>query len=777
MIASNDFITECKEDTNCNRLGRLNVDGIEEPITNSDNLQSFSIDSGCYVDGTIIGTVYLKKMTASLLDTYNIDLIDKTIHAEIGVKYADDSTEYINMGTYKVERPKDEETANMTQLTAYDRLNEKLNDKYVCGIDYTKGNIHLEDLYVDVCNQLGLEPKNTKILNYHIPITNNPFTNGETNRTVLETIGKVACSFIEIDEELGQVDLGWISDSEEPDYVFERGDFATLEGGKIQYGPINTVVIKNSQIDDENVTQTDEESITQNGEHSITINEDYILYNAELRQMAMPAIFERLNGFKYIDCKLTTYYGKPFLPIGAKIRIARESDYIDTYVLKHNFTYDGTFESTIESPVLTEQEVKTKQNVNLRETLRNTQITVNKQEGKINELVSEVDEYSDRISEVEQTVEKIDQKVSDNQEMIREVEGINYLHIETAYKDNIRNLTITGPLSFLYLSDNLYPSKNLYPLPSKFILIVDKTEKMSEEAVQIELPIKHLKPGEKFVVENNQARLEKVDGTVEELGEMLIPLFEGENYIHIKDYEKETVLFYGKYIIKNDYTDIFATLTDLDNSEQATKLELNSVIEQTAKDINLSVSEKVGKNEIISSLNISPEEIKINAEKISFEGVVLDLTSDSITINSKYLQIDKDGNLTCNSASLTGELTLKTAEGNTSIYIGRNNITFVDYANTQNVMGTIGHWASLDERYDEGYPGVALAFCRGSTFGIFTSWSDIYNPNEDPEENKPDLLMSFNESGISFIKGTANGTISTGGKTITVKNGLITSIK
>ena len=57
-MASANFKNECKNRANANRLGKIIVDGIDTPITNSDNLQSFEIDSGCYVDGNIIGSVY-----------------------------------------------------------------------------------------------------------------------------------------------------------------------------------------------------------------------------------------------------------------------------------------------------------------------------------------------------------------------------------------------------------------------------------------------------------------------------------------------------------------------------------------------------------------------------------------------------------------------------------------------------------------------------------------------------------------------------------------------
>lgn len=389
-MASTNFINECKNRANANRLGKIIVDGIETPITNSNNLQSFEIDSGCYVDGNIIGSVYAKCLKANFIDDQN-NLTDKSIQAQIGVKYADLSNEYINMGKYIIERPNNEITAKMSQITAYDGLYTNLDKKYVCNIDYSNGNKTVSDLYVDVCEQLGLTPVTTTFTNSTIPITANPFENGETNRTVLQTVAKIACSFVDIDNDTNKIDLRWLSQNQEPDYIFDLNDYSSVEGGKIICGPINCLIIKNSQIDDENVTIKDEESIKLNGEHSITISEDYVLYNAELRKQAINAIWSKVKGMKYVDCKLTTYYGKPFLKLGDKIRIyTSNTEYFDTYVLKHNFTYDGTFASIIESPALTGQEIKTKQDISLGEALRNTQVEVNKQKGEIRSITTKV---------------------------------------------------------------------------------------------------------------------------------------------------------------------------------------------------------------------------------------------------------------------------------------------------------------------------------------------------------------------------------------------------
>ena len=365
-------------------------------ITNSDNLTDISVEDSCYVDGQIIGTTFEKKTTSQLIAVPNdVDLIDKKIKVEIGVKYDDLSNEMIKMGNYTIERPKDEQTENFTQITAYDDFNS-LDNPYVCNLDFSK-DVTIADFYIDVCNQLELTPMKTAFLNSDIKVTANPFVNKETLRVVLQEIEKVSCTFSEIDYETNKIDLVWLSENEEPDYEFATNDYTTLEGGKITYGPVNCLVIKESQIEGENTVRQDDESIKTNGETQIAIQDSYFLFTQALREQAIDNIWNRVKGLTYVDCKLITSYGKPFLKVGKKIRVnVNDGRVFDTYVLKHTFKYDGAFESTIESPALTKQETKVKSK-SISESIRLTEIKVDKALGTITSTVKTVKELEESI--------------------------------------------------------------------------------------------------------------------------------------------------------------------------------------------------------------------------------------------------------------------------------------------------------------------------------------------------------------------------------------------
>lgn len=362
-------------------------------LNQEDYIQEFTIDSGCYVDGEIIGTVYSKKLETKLIDSKTIDLQNKEFISKVGVVYNDNTNEYEELGKFTVENPKEEQTDNASSFVAYDDLINHIDDRYVTELDYEdeENSITLSDVYEELCRHLELTPVTTTFTNSNIPVNSNPFTNGEKNRDVLKSIEKTSCSFVDIDPTTDEISLKWLSDS--LDYTFTRDDYSSLEGGKIVYGPINSLVIKSSVDESENVSIQDSESIAEYGEHQLVITEDYFLYDAALREAAIQAIWNKVHNLTYVDCKLKTYTGKPFLDIGNKIRVyTDENNYFDTYVLKHEFKFNGAFESVIESPALTEQEIKTKQDITLQEKLRNTQIVVNKQEGTITGLVSKTNE-------------------------------------------------------------------------------------------------------------------------------------------------------------------------------------------------------------------------------------------------------------------------------------------------------------------------------------------------------------------------------------------------
>jgi hypothetical protein len=169
--------------------------------------------------------------------------------------------------------------------------------------------------------------------------------------------------------------------------------------------------------------------------------------------------------------------------------------------------------------------------------------------------------------------------------------------------------------------------------------------------------------GQEYVLQTQQT---------EELGELKLPTLKDNTYIYVREYPN--LEYFCRYITDNEYIKKFATQEGL---KEAT-VDLNTKIEQSNREIILLARQKVGKDEIIASINISPEEIKILAEKlqISAENVLnilagntINLTSRNLIIASKYLNIDEDGNLILNSPGINVFRVKNSRYPNRSIYI------------------------------------------------------------------------------------------------------------
>lgn len=218
-------------------------------------------------------------------------------------------------------------------------------------------------------------------------------------------------------------------------------------------------------------------------------------------------------------------------------------------------------------------------------------------------------------SVIEQKANEITTRIDEMQDITETVSGTKIITLENCVPGALLELHIYGNnqvFKYLYPSDDLYPSNNLYPYgDSRIIVSASNGETEETTSVDIyELGVTDVlrqngTTKDEYVLKDGKAqvirRINK-DGTIkaieeiEDLGKFFIELKDVENVIEIKNYSAEIE---AKYAIQNDYTDIYAT-----------KVEMSSNIKQSAEEIKLTVSKKVGKDEVISSINQSAEEVR-----------------------------------------------------------------------------------------------------------------------------------------------------------------------
>lgn len=144
----------------------------------------------------------------------------------------------------------------------------------------------------------------------------------------------------------------------------------------------------------------------------------------------------------------------------------------------------------------------------------------------------------------------------------------------------------------------------------------------------------------------------------------------------------------------NSITSVASRTTTVENkfTNYYTKTETNSQIKQTADGINSTVSKKVGKDEVISSINQSAEEVKINANRVAINGTLS--VTDAIN----------NAQTAANSAQTAAD----------NIQVGGRNL----YIRTKDFSGD--KWRNLDYWADDGfYNGFTVKKRTGAWYGFY----------------------------------------------------------
>ena len=211
--------------------------------------------------------------------------------------------------------------------------------------------------------------------------------------------------------------------------------------------------------------------------------------------------------------------------------------------------------------------------------------------------------------------------------------------------------------------------------------------------------------------------------TKEVIQDLKIELFEGNNYIYLIDMTGNK--FYAEYLINNDFNDTFVTQNEMNSAinesageieltvnqkltEYSTTEEMNAAIKLLSNSIALALAKKVNDEdftsaEILLKINNDESEIKFKADKIDINGVVS---------ANKNFQIDTEGNMQCNNAKFVGgainlDSTNKKTYGNAVFKISNNDGTKAYFSSNS---------ISLEGNSSEGIPeqiGIDLSGYEG----------------------------------------------------------------
>lgn len=350
-------------------------------------------------EGFIGGTV-AKRVTGNFNNVdSSFSIQDREFELYLGVDLEDGTAEYIKYGTFIVQKPEDDQVNDNTSFEALDYM-IKLNLPWVDRMTYP---CTLKELFDDLVAQSGLSTKVTSFLNQDFIVENNQFEEGTTRRDVLKAIAQMAFNWARIDE-----DNDIVMDFEKKDEVAETLTADNYYNFKKQdmYGPINVIVLRNSQVEGENITIRDEESIAQYGETELVISDNPFAYTQAKRAELIEA-GRILFGLTYIPMSMDMI-GYMYLNCKDKIKATNlNNETFETYLLNHTIEYAGTISDSMEAPAATNTETKYQFTPPMIEALKYTELLVDKANQRIDAVIKNISDTNEKMVEIEATLDGV----------------------------------------------------------------------------------------------------------------------------------------------------------------------------------------------------------------------------------------------------------------------------------------------------------------------------------------------------------------------------------
>lgn len=589
-----------------------------------------------------IGSTVAKKLTVNLqsIDDDIPNMENQEIDFRIGADYNGD-TYYINYGNFIVDKaPKNDDTNGKVSFTAYDYM-IKFNKPYNPGTIFP---CTLYNMLVELCTQAGVTLGSLSITNGNFMVENNQFKE-KSCREVLQYIGQCAFSWAYIGQD-NKLYLDFtVKDEEDVVDTITKNEYYSnkFKMANEYYGPIDKVTYGQMDIQGQEESYPSNETVAQ---HELIIYDNLFAYTTEKRHELIQA-GSKLIGLKYMPIQEMDLCGLVYLDNNDYVEVQdMDGNSYYTYVLNHTIRYNGAVGDTITS---TAQSINEQAYFNTKSVgNQRTEIIVDRANGEINliaekttdlrnpdSLASQTAALTVRVGNIESAISDIGDITTsgDSQEAVVTLEGINesepitlqvhpnsvnieYLHPRatglypsgTLYLKN-RSIRFTKLSQYNQTTDAYYTSYKKYYTKSDnvYTLLIAGTDYTIGAAIsgtKYENPFFDYEiPGDLLYYDNENydefyldynthtCQITKkcgynADGTVYKLTNSRIDIYtyptilldDGDYEISLPSYNYGYL--FVRLMSKNIYTDQFYT-----------KVQTNSLINQTASDINISVGQ------------------------------------------------------------------------------------------------------------------------------------------------------------------------------------------
>ncbi len=348
----------------------------EGEMTSEDNLIDFKLTTTSELLKTAMRKLDLKYLGGVDLLSKEVDVI-LTVTAEVeGVT----KTASCNYGLFKITEITYDKEKETTSVIGYDKMINSMKAYTPLDIIYP---ITIHDYITALSTRIGLVWDTTTLINGDKEIAQELWENidGITYRDILTQLAQVTASTCIIHDNK----LLFKYSTDTTDVL----TYENLKSFKVEemYGVVNSVVLSRTPQED-NIYQNDEVSIIANGLTEIKIENNEIMDKD--REEFLPALFTKLNGYSYYPVNVNTE-GLGYYEVGDIINITDDNNTTyNTTIFNSTITINGGIKENLTAVAVNKTQTQYQYASTINKRIKNTEIIVNKQEGYIENLVTDV---------------------------------------------------------------------------------------------------------------------------------------------------------------------------------------------------------------------------------------------------------------------------------------------------------------------------------------------------------------------------------------------------
>lgn len=419
---------------------RIILDDTTE-FTDDAEIISIKIIRACNTESQFFGNAISSQMEAEMYESTKTERLSAGMMMQVVFALEDAPPDQVPITPMRISKVERDPDAGTVKLTAYDALYEA--DAYTAdqmdGITYP---ITLSDYAVAASAVFGVTLANTSWYHADLQLTTPPNLSGsETIREVIAWIAEAAFCNAVIDR-AGHLDFVDVRGINVKPYAIDADQYYKCTVGE-ESGPYNTLVLARLPQED-NIYREDAEAIAANGRKEIKIADNPFLDG--IRDNAIDDMLAAINGVHFYAMDLD-WRGNPALDMGDRIAIVstNEKQY-STFYGSETLEYDGGLRCAGKTLALAKTETAYKKASSIKDTVRRTELAVDKVNGEIAGIAERVDTELSAISEQVETARaefsatanEITQQVSNQSEQIDRISG----NVESV-EEQLASLSVT----------------------------------------------------------------------------------------------------------------------------------------------------------------------------------------------------------------------------------------------------------------------------------------------------------------------------------------------